>query len=564
MTKAGFLWIGGLVAAGAGAFRAFGGQGAPGAGAGREPDPPAGIASEDAPPPEEKGPALIGTLSDVTERRKRAMERALVAWGEAKDLLAAGKAKEAAAVLAQIRVKAPGFLEDAARSGEAARIEGAAKAIDAEKALRAVLAGQKLSPEQRALFEGRLAASAEILARAANEEDLDRLSRHLKRFLLPDGAAGSADSKDWADTQLRNFVDDRRTRRGNDPKPPVVDADLAEQRRLEQLEKLRQRDAVGLLDSIHAGLAWLAIHQRDDGSFCDAATVERCGVLKHAPTCLDKWPNSGDAYVVANTALVLIAFLDFRDQDPLGWFDPYLGRGLVWLMKQQKPDGSFPPNGFQQYTTAMALMALAQAAASTGAEELKEAVRKGITYLTSAIGPFGGFRYRPNDPGDLSVTGWVAQAVEMARAAGIEIPLKLSAGLETFMTYVWLGDKRFTYTYRGPEKASLLPVGMLLGHIVGKDKDAVVATSWKEYLGGLKVEQRPDLYTLYYGVRVSILLNGALGDPWRTWVFDLAKRQVHGNAASGMFPADLWPWPKSVTVETAIGVLTMEHSLYLR
>ena len=563
MSKARFFLVGGLLAAGAATVFALGGQGSAGAGAPVQPDSSAGPAPAAEPAVPEKEPVLVGTLSDVTERRRRAVDRALEAWAEAKDLMAQGKAKEAAAVLARIRERAPGFLEDPCRAGEVAKIDGTAKAIDAEKKLMEFLSAQRLSAEERDLLDRQLAASAEVLARAANDADLDQLSRHLKRFLLPGGAAGNADSKDWADVQLRTFVEDRRSRRATDKKPPVADADLAEQRRLEELEKLRQRDAVGLLDSIHAGLAWLAIHQRDDGSFCDAATVERCTALKHSPSCLGNWPNTGDAFAVANTSLVLIAFLDFRDQDPLGWFDPYLGRSLQWLAKQQKPDGSFPGAG-QHYTTAMAIMALSQAAASTGAEDLREASRKGVAYLTSVIGPLGGFRYGRNDPGDLSVTGWAAQAVEMARTAGVDIPLKLSAGLETFLKYVSLGDKRFSYVYRGGEKVSLAPVGMLLGHIVGQDKDPALLKQWKDYLTGLKVEQRPDLYTLYYGVRVSILLNGTLDGPWRTWVFDLAKRQVHGNSASGAFPGDLWRWSGGVTTQTAVGILTLEHSLYLR
>src|SRR5438045_3917449 len=178
---------------------------------------------------------------------------------------------------------------------------------------------------------------------SAQADDLGRRTRHLARFVVPDGVVGSggAEGGDWSDVALRNFVADRRARREKDKNPAVADADAAEKRRLEQLEKLRQRDAVGLLDSIHAGLAWLAIHQRDDGSFSDAGTVERCTAMKHSPSCLDKWPNAGDAYQVATTALAAIAFLDFRDQDPNGWFDPYLGRALDWLSKQQKADGAF-------------------------------------------------------------------------------------------------------------------------------------------------------------------------------------------------------------------------------
>jgi hypothetical protein len=105
---------------------------------------------------------------------------------------------------------------------------------------------------------------------------------------------------------------------------------------------------------------------------------------------------------------------------------------------------------------------------------------------------------------------------------------------------------------------------MLVGKLAWTDPDPRVLESWTKYLREIPPAKRPDLYTLYYGVRVSILLNGALGDPWRTWVFDLAKRQVQSGSKAGSFPADLWRWPGGVTVQTAVAVLAMEHSLYLR
>jgi hypothetical protein len=106
---------------------------------------------------------------------------------------------------------------------------------------------------------------------------------------------------------------------------------------------------------------------------------------------------------------------------------------------------------------------------------------------------------------------------------------------------------------------------MLLGHLTWHEKDPKVVDEWKAYLAGLKADQPPDLYTLYYGVRVSILLTGALGEPWRKWTFDLAKKQVHGTSAAGVFPGDTWKRHKpGATLVTALSVLTLEHSLYLR
>ena len=55
-------------------------------------------------------------------------------------------------------------------------------------------------------------------------------------------------------------------------------------------------------------------------------------------------------------------------------------------------------------------------APETGSEDLRVAVRKGLAWFDTTQGPLGGYRYQRDDPrGDLSVTGWVAQAVEAAR-----------------------------------------------------------------------------------------------------------------------------------------------------
>lgn len=240
-----------------------------------------------------------------------------------------------------------------------------------------------------------------------------------------------------------------------------------------------------------------------------------------------------------------------------------LGRALDFLRKKQREDGSFSGAG-QTYATSIAIMALAQAAGSTGNEDLKAAVRKGVGYLSAIVGPLGGWRYGKVDPGDLSATAWAAQAIEAAKNANVDLPFNLTVCLDTFMKYFWVKEHRFTYTNGGGEKVSLFPAGMLVGKLAWKDPDPKVVESWKTYLKGIPLERRPDLYTLYYGVRVSILLSGSLGDPWRTWVFDLSKRQVRTGSKAGSFPADLWRWPGGVTVQTAVAVLAMEHSLYLR
>jgi hypothetical protein len=511
--------------------------------------------------------ALASAGRVVADRRERERARLEAAWAVVLRLQQEGKLKAALEAARRLKADYPSVFDDAEKTAVLDRLSIAVDAAAKKAEFEKLLAGARVSPEQRDAVNAKLAATAEVLAKSGNEADLDQLSRHLRRFLLPGIPSGSGD-KGPADLLLNTFLQDRRARRGQDKLPPVADLTEAERRRIDQLDKLRQRNAVGLLDAIHAGLAWLALHQRDDGSFSDTAVVERCTALKHDPACLTaaKRDSTGDAYATAATALAVLAFLDFRDQDPNGWFDPYLGRGIEWLRKVQRPDGSFPGGG-QMYAGAMALMAVGQAAASTGSPELREAVRKGLAYFDASMGPLGGYRYRPLDPtGDLSVTAWVAQATEAARLADVQVPFRVSSGLEIFLGYFWKDTHRFSYVPTGGASASLAPAGMLVAHVAGKATDPAVAASWRTYLKGLPANRPPSLYTLYYGVRLSILLDGALEDPWRTWAFDLTKQQLGTGSAAGCFPVAVHGAERAtgLATQTALSVLTLEHALYLR
>jgi hypothetical protein len=155
----------------------------------------------------------------------------------------------------------------------------------------------------------------------------------------------------------------------------------------------------------------------------------------------------------------------------------------------------------------------------------------------------------------------VAQAVEAARAAGIEVPVRILYGFEEFLNWSWLGEHRFSYVDGTKESASLNPAGMLLGRIVWPTVDAAVADSWTKWLGNRPPKSPLPIYTLYYGVRLSILLNNSLNDPWRQWVFDIAAKK---NAAPGLLSPVGGGMGQGPLLDHALATLTLEHALYLR
>jgi len=414
-----------------------------------------------------------------------------------------------------------------------------------------------LTPQEKKELARRQAANDAVIAKSLSQKERQQLERHLRRFGA--GKAGAARGKEgaWVDPQLEALRASAVVSAAPLPDPAPEES---EQRRLEQLDKLRQRKAVGLLDHIHGGLAWLALHQAPDGHFSDAASAARCKELGHDPPCV----SGKDRFPVAGTALALMALLDFRDQDVRGLFEPSLASAVQWLRQRQRANGGFPGQR-QLYSNAIALMALAQAAEATGDERLREAVRKGLALFAQRPGPLGGYRYGFGALGDLSVTGWVAQAVEMARRAGVEIPPSLEPGLSEFLDSVWLGQHRFSYLTRNSDRPSLYPVGMLMACILWPDPDPVMVASWRKWLTKGVGRRRPSLYTLYYGVRVVIAMEQGLPDPWRKWVFEFAKSQTRKGPAAGAFLRhNGWLLKSGRTLHTAVAVLTLEHSLYVR
>jgi hypothetical protein len=530
------------------------------------PDEP--VAAPEAPPPTSFGSAtdpveLRAVVLSAEQRRARQLERLASRLAEALRLAQEGRYAEALALLLEVGEQ-PFYpdVEDLAARLERARME--VKSYEGIAGLVATKAGPEASAEERAALERRIRATREVMARSASDADLAAFERHLARFVL---GAPDAKSQEPADRLMRSFLEDRRRRQAKTPRPPVADAEAAEQRRVDELERLRQRNAVGLLDAIHASLAWLALHQAEDGSFTETACRGRCKVLKHEPACLADRGDQGKRYVVGTTALAALAFLDFRDQDVHGLFDPYLARSLTWLTKAQQADGSWFVKGSSTgqsfiYETSIVTMALAQAAGSTGLQELKDAVSRALAWLEKSQARGGGFRYGPAAPAaDLSVTAWAAQAVEAARAAGIEVPPRILWGFEEFLGWTWLGEHRFSYIDGTKEHASLNPAGMLLGKIVWPVVDPAVAASWTTWLASRPPKNPLPLYTLYYGVRLSILLNNTLADPWRQWVFDIAAKKT---AALGLLAPTGPGMNSGALLDHVLATLTLEHALYLR
>jgi hypothetical protein len=214
-------------------------------------------------------------------------------------------------------------------------------------------------------------------------------------------------------------------------------------------------------------------------------------------------------------------------------------------------------------------MALGQAAAVSHDEDVKKAVERGIAFMNKHQGPTGGFRYSLDEAADLSVTGWYVQAYEAARNAQAQVPPDFPQKLDLFLSYAWLGNEKFAYQANTLPKTSLAPVGMLSLAILRTDAIASQGELWRTTLHAAP-PAGTSVYTLYYGVRMLLLLDGTLPDAWKKHLATLAATQTTKGPSAGMIPLDKDPWrdqwfaSRGATMATAFATLTLEHALYRR
>jgi len=301
--------------------------------------------------------------------------------------------------------------------------------------------------------------------------------------------------------------------------------------------------------AVAAALQWLASAQSPDGRWeavrFDAGQEQM--VLGH---------NRGGAGRGADTgisALALLAFLGAGHSHQQGEYQDIVRRGLDFLLRSQRSDGSlFGGATFyaQMYCHSMATFALAEAQAMTGDGRIQPAVEKAISFcIASQNSATGGWRYRPGDTGDTSQLGWQMMALASAEQAGVAIPSHTWDRVERFLGSVRHGAYGGLASYRpesGPSTsmtAEALYCRLLLSgvtHATLADSAANEATT--QVLAALPDAKRVNLYYWYYA---SLALhhrqhaNAEASAAWYAWSDALTGALLATQTSDG---ADAGSW----------------------
>ncbi len=310
-------------------------------------------------------------------------------------------------------------------------------------------------------------------------------------------------------------------------------------------------------EAVERGLRWIAAHQdpKDGGWSFD---------LKRG-TCKGQCKNPGtEPSTAAATAMALLPFLGAGYTHREGIYEDTVRRGLYYLLRR----GRVTENGldFQEamkngmYAQGLATLVLCEAYAMTKDPALKDPAQQAIRFIEYAQDKKGGgWRYRPGDPGDTTVTGWQLMALKSAELAGLKVDRSVHYAAQRFLDSV-ASDEGSQYGYQDKTpRRSTTAIGLLCRMYAGWMRANPPLVRGIGHLGSWGPSPT-DIYYNYYATQV---LRHWGGSDWKRWNdamrdFLISMQETKGHESGSWYFDDEHSRVGGRLYTTAMAVMILE------
>jgi len=268
--------------------------------------------------------------------------------------------------------------------------------------------------------------------------------------------------------------------------------------------------------AVRMGLHWLSKQQQEDGGWSLRGPYADGGNIENR---------------VAATSMALLAFLGAGSTHQSGDYRETVARGWQILRKWQQADGDFfqrgPPDDHHLYTHAQAAIVACELYALTRDDAVKPHAEKAVEFALDAQSSAGGWRYRPRNDADTSVTGWFVMALQSAKMAGLKVP---PAKLTAIMRYLdsVQEEKGARYRYQPFQDVSpaMTAEGLLCRLYLGWNRNDPRVQAGIAYVNDNPVDwETPNVYYWYYATQTAYHTGG---EAWTSWNLNM-RPQIIGK-----------------------------------
>ncbi len=315
--------------------------------------------------------------------------------------------------------------------------------------------------------------------------------------------------------------------------------------------------------AVKLALDWLAANQDPDGRW----NPRRHGAGQEFLEAGRDRQGAGSRADTGITGLAVLALAGAGHTHRQGPYTPTVQKAIKYLLHTQAPDGNLagPAATYEfMYCHGIATLALSEILGLSGDEDLRRPVAAAVAFTVASQDPWGGgWRYRPQEPGDTSQLGWQLMALRSAELAGIAVPQTTWDRAARFLEAVSAGNHGGLAAYRPGDRITrtMTAEALVCRQLLGLVPTHPAAREAGDYLlGELPGEGPANRYYWYYATMAMHQLQGSHWDLWNRALQRtlLATQRRDGALAGSWDPTTRWDGYGGRVYATALAALCLE------